>query len=49
MILPIVAYGDPVLKKKAKEITPDYPKLAELLENMKETMYLCSFGNSFTR
>ena len=39
MILPIVAYGDPVLRKKAKEITPDYPKLAELLENMKETMY----------
>ncbi|MFD2561586.1 peptide deformylase [Aquimarina rubra] len=39
MILPIVAYGDPVLKKKAKEITKDYPKLSELLENMFETMY----------
>lgn len=39
MILPIVAYGDPVLRKKAKEITPDYPKLADLLENMKESMY----------
>ncbi|MBW1294889.1 peptide deformylase [Aquimarina litoralis] len=39
MILPIVAYGDPVLKKKAKEISKDYPKLSELLENMFETMY----------
>lgn len=39
MILPIVAYGDTVLKKKAKEITKDYPKLDELIENMYETMY----------
>ncbi len=39
MILPIVAYGDSVLKKKAKPITLDYPKLEELLENMYETMY----------
>ena len=39
MILPIIAYGDPVLKKKAKPITKDYPKLDELLENMTETMY----------
>ncbi|TXE07065.1 peptide deformylase [Seonamhaeicola algicola] len=39
MILPIVAYGDPVLKKKAKDITLDYPKLDTLLENMFETMY----------
>ena len=39
MILPIVAYGDAVLKKKAKAITPDYPKFKELLENMYETMY----------
>ena len=39
MILPIVAYGDPVLKKKAKEITKEYPKFSELLENMFETMY----------
>jgi len=39
MILPIVAYGDPVLKKVAKEITPEYPKLSELIENMYETMY----------
>lgn len=39
MVLPIVAYGDPVLKKKGKEIAKDYPKLHELLDNMYETMY----------
>ena len=39
MILPIVAYGDPVLKKIGTEITKDYPKLDELLVNMFETMY----------
>ncbi|GGE35603.1 peptide deformylase [Psychroflexus planctonicus] len=42
MILPIIAYGNPVLKKKAKPITPDYPKLKELIENMWETMYNAS-------
>ena len=39
MVLPIVAYGDPVLRKKAKKITKDFPQLEELIENMKETMY----------
>lgn len=39
MILPIVAYGDPVLKKKAIEIDPDYPELQKLIANMFETMY----------
>lgn len=39
MILPIVAYGDPVLRKKCKEIPEDYPKLKELIDNMWETMY----------
>ncbi|WP_204345643.1 peptide deformylase [Psychroserpens algicola] len=39
MILPIVAYGDPVLRKKAEKITKDYPNLDALIENMKETMY----------
>ncbi len=38
MVLPIVAYGDPVLKKEAEEITKDYPKLDELIANMFETM-----------
>ncbi|BFP42357.1 peptide deformylase [Flavobacteriaceae bacterium GF1] len=42
MILPIVAYGDPVLRKKAKEIPSDYSKLKELVENMFETMYNAS-------
>ncbi len=39
MILPIVAYGDPVLKQTAKEITKTYPNLDTLIENMFETMY----------
>ena len=39
MILPIVAYGDPVLRRKCKKITNDYPKLDSLIENMYETMY----------
>jgi peptide deformylase len=39
MILPIVAYGDDVLKKKADEITPDYPDLKQLISDMFETMY----------
>lgn len=39
MILPIVAYGDPVLKKEATDIPADYPKLDNLLDNMFETMY----------
>ncbi|AUS03975.1 peptide deformylase [Pseudotamlana carrageenivorans] len=39
MILPIVAYGDPVLKKKATDIANDYPNLQDLLANMFETMY----------
>ena len=39
MILPIVAFGSPVLRKKCVDISPDYPELEILLENMKETMY----------
>ena len=39
MILPIVAYGDPVLRKKAEEISEDYPKLDKLIADMFETMY----------
>lgn len=39
MILPIVAYGDPVLKKEAVEIESDYAGLKELIANMYETMY----------
>ena len=39
MILPIVAYGADILRSKGKEITPDYPNLAKLIEDMWETMY----------
>jgi len=42
MILPIIAYGHPVLKRKAEVINKDYPKLNELIENMFETMYNAS-------
>jgi len=42
MILPIVAYGDPVLKRKAKDIPKDFPNLKELIDNMFETMYNAS-------
>lgn len=39
MILPIVAYGDPVLKKEAQEIDKNYPELDTLISDMFETMY----------
>lgn len=39
MILPIYLYGHPVLRKESVDITPDYPNLKELIENMKATMY----------
>lgn len=42
MILPIVAYGDPVLRKKGIEIDKDYPNLKELIVNMQQTMYNAS-------
>lgn len=42
MILPIVAYGHPVLRKIAHDITPDYPGLEKLIEDMWETMYASS-------
>ncbi len=39
MKLPIIAYGDPVLRRKALEIPEDYPELDVLVANMFETMY----------
>ncbi len=39
MILPVYAFGQPVLKKVAKDIDADYPELGQLIENMWETMY----------
>ena len=38
MILPIYTYGQPVLRKVAENITPDYPELPQLIENMQETL-----------
>ncbi|MGZ6416779.1 MAG: peptide deformylase, partial [Bacteroidia bacterium] len=42
MVLPIVAYGDPVLRKVGVEITKDYPGLNQLIADMYETMYASS-------
>lgn len=39
MKLPIVAYGDPVLKRKAVDIDPEYPNLDGLIQDMFETMH----------
>ncbi|MDM1408969.1 peptide deformylase [Myroides sp. DF42-4-2] len=42
MILSIVGYGDPVLRKLGEDITKDYPNLDELIANMYDTMYSAS-------
>ncbi|WP_257659018.1 peptide deformylase [Parapedobacter lycopersici] len=39
MKLPIIAYGDPVLKRKGVDIDADYPDLQGLIANMFESMY----------
>ena len=39
MILPILGYGNPILKKVATDISPQYPNLDELIGNMWDTMY----------
>ena len=40
MKMPIIAYGDPVLRRKATDIEPDeYPNIKQLIEDMYETMY----------
>ena len=39
MILPIVAYGSPVLRKVCKNISADYSQLDKLIEDMWDTMY----------
>jgi len=39
MILPIVAYGSPILRKVCSDITADYPQLDKLIADMWETMY----------
>jgi peptide deformylase len=42
MKLPIVAYGDPVLRKVCTEIDESYPNLQQLIANMFDTMYAAS-------
>ena len=45
MILPIVGYGDPVLRKVGENIPQDYPNLNDLIANMYDTMYnACGVG-----
>ena len=39
MILPIVAYGHPVLRKECDDIDENYPDLKKLIEDMWETLY----------
>lgn len=39
MILPIIAYGDPILKKECDEIDENYPDLDVMIADMFETMY----------
>jgi peptide deformylase len=39
MVYPVAVYGHPVLRKVAKDITPDHEGLSEIIENMWETMY----------
>jgi peptide deformylase len=39
MVLPIYAYGHPVLRQSCKEIDANYPQFNDLLDNMWETMY----------
>ncbi len=39
MILPIIAYGDPVLRKVSRDIDQEYPNLKQLIDDMFETMY----------
>ena len=42
MIMPIVAYGHPILRTVAKDIDASYPNLEKLIEDMWETMYASS-------
>lgn len=39
MVLPIVAYGHPVLRKVCEDITAEYPELKKLIADMWESMY----------
>lgn len=39
MVLPVIAFGHPVLRKVATDISPEYPDLQKLIADMQETMY----------
>jgi len=39
MLLPIVAYGDPILRTVCKDVHHDHPNLSQLIDDMWETMY----------
>src|ERR1044071_2981489 len=39
MVLPVVAFGHPILRKVCADINPDYPDLSKLIDDMWETMY----------
>lgn len=39
MIIPIYGYGEPVLRQVGEEISPDYPNLKAIIDNMYDTMY----------
>ena len=39
MVLPIVAYGSPILRVVCRDIEQDYPDLKKLIDDMWETMY----------
>ncbi len=39
MILPIVAYGSPILRKVCNDINADYPELQKLIAEMWDTLY----------
>ena len=47
MILPIYAYGSPVLRKKGENITPDYPQLKELLERTNHAARIGTWESNF--
>ena len=42
MILPVIGYGNSILKRKSKEVPNSYPGLKELIRNMYDTMYNAS-------
>lgn len=42
MLLPIVAYGNPILRTVCKDIHSDFANLAQLINDMWETMYYSS-------